>query len=159
MNDIDLNENFKLTKNLFDQFIKEFKAKTPTAPNSDGYTDRFFDYLIKIAKLPFLEKRLAAQNCFKCLIESNWGLMYLFASIDGECEYDHANTFMEYLLNRTTELEVDGRQSKFQLIQSITQFNNVTQFIDLHKYELLNRYVRDGPYYMSREAAVAFESA
>jgi hypothetical protein len=55
LNNIDSSENFKLTKNLFDKFLQVFNVNYHPKPQS-AYHDKFFDYLIKLARIPFLDK-------------------------------------------------------------------------------------------------------
>jgi hypothetical protein len=158
--DIDLGENFKLTKNLFDQFLKSFNLNYQLK-TSGAYHDKFFDYLIKLAQLPFLEKRLAVQHLYKCLCESEWGIAFLFASLENGQSNDHVDAFLRYLLDRSTELESEGRLSKFELIKTITASLTIVKntFLNAKQFESLISFIKHGPYHANRELAVAFESS
>jgi hypothetical protein len=114
--------------------------------------DRLVLKMIDIAYQPFLDSRLATHNFFKSLIQNDWAIDYLFQT-------DSLNKrFFEYLLNRSTELEIDGRQSKYELIRALSQSDYIYGRIETAKLSSLNRYVREGPFYKETQLATAFES-
>jgi hypothetical protein len=100
-------------------------------------------------------------NIYRCLCESQWGLSYLFASLENNQLNEHVIVFFEYLLDRSTELEQEGRLSKFALLETIVQayknYNN--EFMNLKMFDSIIRTIKEGPYYSNREISVAFESS
>lgn len=117
-----------------------------------NHCDRLVFKMIEIAHQPFLDSRLAAHQFFKSLIQNNWAIDYLFQT-------DSLNIrFFEYLLNRSTELEIDGRRSKYELVQELSQSDYLYGRIETAKLSALNRYVREGPFYKETQLATAFES-
>lgn len=113
----------------------------------------FLEYLLQTAKQPFFDTRIAILKVFISFFGNDWALEYVFQN-------ENLNsTFMQYLLDRSTELEKEGRVAKYDLVKTIANSECVNTIVPLNQLELLNRYVNEGPFYMQREAAVAFESS
>ncbi|CAF1280400.1 unnamed protein product [Rotaria sp. Silwood1] len=106
--------------------------------------------IIEIAKQPFIDLRLAAYRCLFELTRSPWAL--------------HAmNTepgFIEFLLNRSTEKDKEGKEAKFSIIQSICQNGDEAKLaMGNVNYLKFRRYVNEGVFYVEPEANVAFEGS
>ena len=89
--------------------------------------------------------RMAAQVVFKALAQTKWGLAVLFSE-------NKKNEFLtDYLLNRSIEIENEGLESKFQLIQIIcANFKanyELLPIIGEYNLESLEEYIRLGIYY------------
>jgi len=113
----------------------------------------FLDYLLHTVKQPFYDTRIAILKIFISFFGNDWAVEYVFQN-------ENLNAaFMQYLLDRSTELEKEGRLAKFDLVKTIVNLVCVNKIVPLNQLELLNRYVREGPFFMQRQAAVAFESS
>lgn len=105
----------------------------------------FFNLCLDLAKRPFMGTRMAAQVVFKALAQTKWGLAVLFSE-------NKKNEFLtDYLLNRSIEIENEGLESKFQLIQIIcANFKanyELLPIIGEYNLESLEEYIRLGIYY------------
>ncbi len=147
LNKISLNDATELTLNLFNIFISNLDANRQIA------MDKLFNLLLNLAKQPFVDVRLAAQTCFNSFTQSKWGLSCLFNTNDS------GHSFIVYLLDRSTELEKEGRLSKYDLVKSVANSEFISEFINLNQLALLNKYVREGAFYRESEMAVEFQSA
>ena len=107
-----------------------------------------FSILMSIVKQPFQDLRLAGLKVLVTMAAFEWG-QRIFLS--------HAG-FIEYLLDRTTEHDKEGRELKYDIVHSIVASGetaaNVFGNVDLLK---LKRYDREGPFYSSVDSSVALE--
>ena len=111
-----------------------------------------------LAKQPFPSTRLAAQELFKALAQTKWGLRLLLT----ENKYFKPQTFINYLLNRSFEIEKHGLESKFELVKLVVanvKLNcELFELIRENNMEALEAYVRSGAFYTQTESRVTFES-
>lgn len=97
-----------------------------------------------------MDLRLASYRCLFELTRSSWALT----------DMNNEPGFLEFLLNRSTEKDKEGKEMKFAIIQLICQngeeaktvFGNVN-------YLKLRRYVNEGVFYIEPEANVAFDGS
>lgn len=97
-----------------------------------------------------MDLRHAAYRCLLELTRSSWALDAM----------NNEPGFIEFLLNRSTERDKEGKEAKFAIIQSICQngdeakaaFGNVN-------YLKLRRYVNEGVFHVEPEANVAFDGS
>ncbi|UJR34074.1 hypothetical protein I4U23_021484 [Adineta vaga] len=106
--------------------------------------------LIQIAKQPFVDLRLAAYRCLLELTRSSWALNAM----------NNEPGFIEFLLNRSTEKDKEGKETKYAIIHSMCEnseeaklaFGNVN-------FLKLRRYLNEGAFYVEPEANVAFDGS
>lgn len=68
--------------------------------------------------------------------------------------------FMEFLLNRSTERDKEGKEAKFAIIQSICQGGEDAKLaIGNVNFLKLRRYVNEGVFFVEPEANVAFDGS
>ena len=145
---------------LADLFHLSSSTDHPSASNASSITEQIYrlcnrvfsilPILIQIAKQPFVDLRLAAYRCLLELTRSSWALHAM----------NNEPGFVEFLLNRSTEKDKEGKEAKFAIIQSICHdgeeaklaFGNVN-------YLKLRRYVNEGVFYVEPEANVAFDGS
>jgi len=77
----------------------------------------------------------------------------------GQTELANSKEFIDYILNRTTETTKLGKEWKFTIVQTLVKAHNAENIIPPNIFDRLTRYLREGPFYVRTEAAVAFESA
>ncbi|RIA97789.1 26S proteasome non-ATPase regulatory subunit 5 [Glomus cerebriforme] len=77
----------------------------------------------------------------------------------GQTEMTNSKEFIDYILNRTTETTKLGKEWKFTIIQTLVKAPNAENIIPSNIFDRLTRYLREGPFYVRTEAAVAFETA
>lgn len=106
--------------------------------------------LVQIAKQPFVDLRLAAYRCLLELTRSRWALQAIHAEPG----------FLEFLLNRSTEKDKQGKEVKFAIIQSICQAaDEAKSVLGNVNFLKLRRYVNEGAFFVEPEANVAFEGS
>jgi len=131
-----------------------------TASNAPSLTEQIYrlcnrvfsilPILVQIAKQPFVDLRLAAYRCFLELTRSPWALHAMNAEPG----------FLEFLLNRSTEKDKEGKEAKFAIIQSICQNGEEAKSaLGNVNYLKLRRYVNEGAFYVEPEANVAFDGS
>ena len=107
-----------------------------------------FQILMSIVKQPFQDLRVAGLKVLLVMASFEWG-QRLFHS--------HAG-FLEYLLDRTTEPDKEGKELKYEIVQSLVATGATAEEVfgnvDLLK---LKRYEREGPFYSSVDTSVALE--
>jgi 26S proteasome non-ATPase regulatory subunit 5 len=97
-----------------------------------------------------VDLRLAAYRCLFELTRSPWALH----AINGE------PGFIEFLLNRSTERDKEGKEAKFGIIQSICQNSEEAKLaLGNVNYLKLRRYINEGAFFVEPEANVAFDGA
>lgn len=132
----------------------------PTSANAAALTEQIYrlcnrvfqilPILIQIAKQPFVDLRLAAYRCLLELTRSPWALLAMNAEPG----------FIEFLLNRATEKDKDGKEAKFGIIQSICQSGDEAKAaIGNVNFLKLRRYLNEGVFYIEPEANVAFDGS
>ncbi|CAI2161932.1 15845_t:CDS:10 [Funneliformis geosporum] len=77
----------------------------------------------------------------------------------GQAEMTNSREFIDYILNRSTETTKLGKEWKFTIVQALVQAPNAENIIPSNIFDRLTRYLREGPFFVRTEAAVAFESA
>ncbi|CAF0946957.1 unnamed protein product [Adineta ricciae] len=106
--------------------------------------------IIQIAKQPFVDLRLAAYRCLFELTRSTWAL----------CAMNNEPGFLEFLLNRSTEKDKEGKEMKYAIIQSICQNSEEAKSaIGNVNFLKLRRYLNEGVFYIEPEANVAFDGS
>ena len=106
--------------------------------------------IIQIAKQPFVDLRLGAYRCLFELSRSSWALQVLNVEPG----------FLEFLLNRSTEKDKEGKEMKFSIIRSMCEdAEQAKAILGNVNYLKLRRYLNDGVFYVEPEANVAFDGS
>ena len=104
--------------------------------------------LLKTCKEPFLETRLAAIECLRVLASHLWGQKEL-AAFPG---------FLEYILDRKTEVDKKGKEAKYLVVRELLRSPFINTSFTKEAIIQLKAYDKEGPYYVASETAVAFET-
>ncbi|KAL1932559.1 hypothetical protein VTP01DRAFT_8237 [Rhizomucor pusillus] len=104
--------------------------------------------LVQTAKQPVPEVRMAAFATLHAIATHTWGQQIMANSGD----------FLGYLLDRTTEHSLPGQQWKYAIVEALIRADNAVNIFGGH-YPMLQRYLREGPYYRPTEPVTAMESA
>ena len=105
------------------------------------------DMLKSIVSQPFTNLRHAAGGVLCTLGNLPWGQHLL---------HNQAG-FIEYLLDRSTEKNKEGKDSKYAIIKTLAESPTAAGIFGAPIFMRLRQYVNDGPYYVRVEAAVAYE--
>ncbi len=106
------------------------------------------EFLLELAQQPFLEIRCGSHAIMAAVANQEWA-QRLFDS--------HA-TFKEYLLNRSTETEKEGKEGKYEIVKTLVESPTTMDVMGRVYLVKLKEYVREGPYFVRTESAVAMES-
>lgn len=110
---------------------------------------RVFSTLMSIVKQPFSELHRAALKVFLAMAGSEWGQKEL---------HSHGG-FLEYLLDRRTESDKEGRELKYAIVQAMINSSCVESVWGSADVLKLKKYETDGPFYIQSDAAVATEGS
>ena len=146
-NNMNFQEASELSLSLFISFISNIDRV-----NKQIAMERLFNILLNYGKQPFMELRLKSHDCFQSFTQSKWGLNYLLNLSNS------GNNFIIYLIDRSTELEKEGRNSKYDLVKLVAGSEFILEYIDLNQLSILNRFIKDGPFYKESEMAVEFQN-
>ncbi|PRP83820.1 hypothetical protein PROFUN_08935 [Planoprotostelium fungivorum] len=104
---------------------------------------------------PFEELRIAAFQTIKGLANFGWG----------SDELVNFPGFFEWLMNRNSENTKEGKEQKFEIVRRLLRTlekrvreNQPRGALDVARAAELNRYIRNGPFFVDAEAAVFVES-
>jgi 26S proteasome non-ATPase regulatory subunit 5 len=104
--------------------------------------------LMSMAKQPFQDLRLAGLRVLLTMSSFEWGQRQF---------QEHAG-FLEYLLDRSTEHDKEGRELKYEIVHSLVGSGSIAETVfgnvDLLK---LRKYDREGPFYSSADTTIALE--
>lgn len=65
--------------------------------------------------------------------------------------------FLEYLLDRRTETEKEGRELKYEIVKNLSVSNTSEENLGLSYYDKILQYTKEGPFYQESEVAVTYE--
>ena len=105
--------------------------------------------ILDLAQEPFTKLRCAALEHFAIIALTPWGQKML-------------NThpgFNEYLLNRSTENNKEGKEAKYNIVKTLVESPTVQDIFGQSYFLKLKVYEREGPFYILAEAAVALEGS
>ena len=102
---------------------------------------------MSVADQPFPELRVAILLVFQALAFQPWGQTIM---------NDHPG-FREYLLNRSTEKNKEGKEGKYAIIQILADSPTVRDVFGDPYYVQLKTYCSEGPFYVRAQAQVAME--
>ena len=96
---------------------------------------------------PFLELRLAGLRLLKAIANLNWGQQY-FLQQPG---------FFEYLLDRSTERDNDGKRAKYAVVETLVKSPTTASVLGNELMVKLRAYHLEGPFFVQVESSVAYE--
>ena len=109
---------------------------------------KLFAVLMSIVKQPFQDLRLAGLHVLLTMSSFEWG-QRLF--------HQHAG-FLEYLLDRSTEPDKEGREMKYEIVHCLVASGSIAEAVfgnvDLLK---LRKYDREGPFFSAADTTIAME--
>ncbi|KAH8550626.1 26S proteasome non-ATPase regulatory subunit 5 [Umbelopsis sp. PMI_123] len=105
------------------------------------------ELLISLAQQPLEEMRIAVFAVLESIATHQWG----------QRELTQSRKFLDYILNRTTETTHAGKTWKFSIVKALTMTPKAEANIEPMALRRLAEYVKQGPFYIHREAAVAME--
>lgn len=107
------------------------------------------DVVFQIAKLPFVELRLAALLFLKTIAEQPWGT-------EKVCSFAG---MIEYLMDRSTEFNKECKNAKFDIASAIVNSPIVSRLVPAHLLIRLKTHVNEGPFYVPTQPEMAIEGA
>lgn len=105
--------------------------------------------LLQICRQPFQDLRCGALTVVREMAHLPWGQATLSA---------HPG-FLEYLLDRSTEPDREGKEAKYAIVAAFAESHQPPRGISLDEYECILGYYKEGPFYSEAVTAVAFEGA
>jgi 26S proteasome non-ATPase regulatory subunit 5 len=112
------------------------------------FSDRAMSLLLSLCKEPFQEIKLEAFECVRVLATHIWGHKEL-AAFPG---------FLDYILNRSTEFTKEGKESKYNIVRELVSSPFIGLSFAPEAVQRLRKFYSEGPYFVTSETAVAFES-
>ena len=67
--------------------------------------------------------------------------------------------FLEYLLDRSTERDKEGKETKFEVVKALSEAYCTAEIFGNPALLSLKVYVREGPFYVRVQSEVAMEGA
>ena len=110
---------------------------------------RAFSLLLSVARQPFTDLRLAGLAVLVGMSRWEWG----------QREMQSSPGFLEYLLDRKTEPDREGKEMKFEIVHHIASSEcceTIWASMDLLK---IKKYDREGPFFFIGDTTVAIEGA
>lgn len=102
------------------------------------------DVIVKYAKIPFPETRIPSYNCLEAMAEQDWGERAILQTPG----------LVEFLMDRSQENTKEAKDVIYTIIKCLASSDSV---IDNHKRDMLEKYVRDGPYFSGTRVEVAVD--
>ncbi|XP_002168555.4 26S proteasome non-ATPase regulatory subunit 5 [Hydra vulgaris] len=103
-------------------------------------------FLFNIVKQPFLDIRYKVLNLMLILLKFDWF----------EQDVIFCPGFMEYLLNRKTDRENEGKQLKYNIVKKLIS-STATKNIGTVFHERLLRYDKEGPFFNDENVIVSYD--
>ncbi|XP_066927619.1 26S proteasome non-ATPase regulatory subunit 5-like [Clytia hemisphaerica] len=104
-------------------------------------------FLMDLAKQPFLAIRYGALKLFCNVSKFSW------------VEQDMALCagFLEYLLDRKTESEKEGRELKYHVVKNLAISNTAGENLGMGFHNKILAYAKEGPFYSEGQVAVTYQ--
>jgi len=141
------------------QLLHVENPQTSAAPDDDllAITESWFlqlanrpmGLIVEIFKQPFVQVHCASGEILKSLASQPWAQI-LMAKEAG---------FLEYLLNRSTEHDMEGHYVKFEIVEVLSKSPTIDRAFDASDLQKLKNYLAQGPYFVKAQTDVAFEEA
>lgn len=109
-------------------------------------------FLINTARQPVSPLRIAAIDVMHALVAQPWGLALLVPEIalGGQglsTSSISLSEFLQYLIDRSTEIDKEGKDAKFELVMSVKQCPSFS-LLSTDTQGIIDRMIAQGPYYM-----------
>jgi len=106
-------------------------------------------YLLDLLKLPYLDLRIAAYAFIQGLVKYEWGLRKI-SSTPG---------FLDFLLTRDREIELEGNTWKFVIFQKLVEHPQSKEIIGSYQFLNCIEYLKRGVYWKKTESRVEVEDS
>lgn len=106
-----------------------------------------FEVLMSLSRQPFPDLRCATHGVYRALALQAWG-QKLMNSDPG---------FKEYLLDRSTEHEKEGKEAKFEIVRTLAESPTTVETLGRPYYIKVKEYYNEGPFYVKAQTEVAIE--
>jgi 26S proteasome non-ATPase regulatory subunit 5 len=103
--------------------------------------------VVAIIKQPFPDLHLVGLKFLLSLCQWKWGQM----------EMQRSPGFVEFLLDRRTETEKEGKELKYYIIRCLSESSFTERIFGSSLLLKFKDYVNEGPFYVKVETVVAFE--
>ncbi|XP_050513208.1 26S proteasome non-ATPase regulatory subunit 5 [Diabrotica virgifera virgifera] len=107
-------------------------------------TDQPMEVIVKYAKNPFTEIKLAGLGIIQIMASQQWG----------QEEIKNSPGLIEYLLDRNIEVIKECKEVKYEIIKLLSS----STIFDEFTLKRLQKYVKEGPFHVEAITEVAFES-
>ncbi|XP_071485996.1 26S proteasome non-ATPase regulatory subunit 5-like [Diadema antillarum] len=107
------------------------------------------DLLLSLCKQPFTEIRCNALLILRVLVNQPWAARCL----------RQEPGFLEYLLDRSTEPDKEGKEVKFEVVKALSEAVHTEEIFGRPTLLRLKGYVREGPFFVQVQSEVAMEGA
>jgi hypothetical protein len=104
-------------------------------------------YLLDLLKTPYLDLRIAAYAFIQGLVKYEWGLRKM-STTPG---------FLDFLLTRDREIELEGNTWKFVIFQKLVEHPKSKEIIGSYQYLNCIEYLKRGVYWKKTESRVEVE--
>lgn len=112
-----------------------------------GVSDDPGNLLFQLCRQPFLEIRQSALYLMHVVVSHEWG-QRVMVSVPG---------FVEFLLDRSTEGTIAGKELKFKIISALVNSSFFERIFDTETVDKMKEYYRQGPFYVIAQSAVAVD--
>ena len=111
-------------------------------------TPKPIDLFLQLSGQPFPELRCAALRIFQSLARQQWGRLAL----------NNHPGFNEYLLDRSTESDKQGKEHKYEIVRTLVEAKDSDEIFGRPYVLKLKVYQNEGPFFVRAQAEVAMES-
>jgi 26S proteasome non-ATPase regulatory subunit 5 len=111
--------------------------------------NRPMDLVLGVCQQPFADLRLSMFSAVVNLAKLPWGQQMML---------NHPS-FLEYLLNRTTESDKEGKEAKFEVVKTLVESPTSQEILGNVIMVRVKDYYREGPFYVQVQSEVAIEGS
>ncbi|KAJ1968759.1 hypothetical protein H4R35_006338 [Dimargaris xerosporica] len=142
---------------LLRALAQTWTTSVPVPTNRRAIAQSMFDHiqpsrqlpqLVRYAKLDSDEVSTASLQLLRQMAKYSWGRQAMRASSE----------FMGFILDRRTNQAHENKQYKYAIVEALVDAEQSEPVFDEPVQQLFVGYLREGPFYVPREAAVAFEA-
>ncbi|XP_071538494.1 26S proteasome non-ATPase regulatory subunit 5 [Panulirus ornatus] len=103
--------------------------------------------IVAVARQPFTDLHCAALGLISTLANMPWGQRLI-------C---HEPGLIEYILDRSTEHDKLGKESKWDVVETLVRSQSASSIFSENHMAQLEKYYREGPFYVEAQVEVALE--
>jgi len=103
--------------------------------------------LMSCSQLPFSKIRYSALGAIYAIANHSWSEEYIVKTPG----------FLEYLMDRQTEVEKEGKELKYHIVLTLSQSKTSEEVLGQDFYNQICSYAREGPFLSEHHTAVDFE--